>query len=288
MLARHVEVLARDHGLVYPYTEVRRLHLRYPSVVANFEGAVPERHEPTPSKGLQFSVDREMLGALADAGVTHLSLANNHTLDFGAAGYRTTTDALAGAGFEAFGHPTRVGSESITYIDAGAVRVALIGVHTLWQQPSAEALETLFAEANTHADAQIVVVHWGVEYALTHDDAQETFAHDVIDLGADAVIGMHPHVVQDIGWYAGTPIFYSLGNYVFDQYWNDEVQSGLAVGLGVYLDEITYELIPIVSDKSVPSVRVGDDRDAFLAELARRSDPAIASDIARGRLSSGY
>ena len=70
--------------------------------------------------------------------------------------------------------------------------------------------------------------HWGEEYAST-TDSQRSVAHAFIDSGADVVMGSHPHVIQEIEEYKGRPIFYSLGNFVFDQWWNDAVRDGLGV-----------------------------------------------------------
>lgn len=75
----------------------------------------------------------------------------------------------------------------------------------------------------------LVSVHWGVEYETRHNQFQEDFAHKLIDAGAEAVIGHHPHVPQDTERYNGKPIVYSLGNFLFDQGFSEETKKGMYV-----------------------------------------------------------
>jgi poly-gamma-glutamate synthesis protein (capsule biosynthesis protein) len=113
---------------------------------------------------------------------------------------------------------------------------------------------------------QIAYIHWGKEYDSVHSKEQEVLAHFLIDNGVDAVIGHHPHVVQDIEVYKGKPIFYSLGNFIFDQYFSDEVQEGLAVRVDTSKDILRYTLIPFESKsiKSQPKLLSLLDKDTYL------------------------
>jgi poly-gamma-glutamate synthesis protein (capsule biosynthesis protein) len=115
-----------------------------------------------------------------------------------------------------------------------------------------------------------VYVHWGNEYELKHSEQQEALAHYVIDSGIDAVIGHHPHVVQDIEIYNGKPIFYSLGNFIFDQYFSGDVQTGLVVKVYIQKDTITYTLVPIssIGRASQPYIMPIEQKTTFLSMLA--------------------
>jgi hypothetical protein len=112
------------------------------------------------------------------------------------------------------------------------------------------------------SDMQIAYVHWGTEYELAHNAAQETLAHVLIDAGADAVIGHHPHVVQDVAFYKDKPIFYSLGNFIFDQYWDTDVQTGLGVRMTIDDGSIAYEAIPFTTAGSRVQPTIMQDADA--------------------------
>ena len=73
------------------------------------------------------------------------------------------------------------------------------------------------SEARSHCDFLCVYVHWGIERSTKPEQYQISMAHALIDAGADAVIGAHPHVLQGVEYYNGKPVFYSLGNFIFYQ-----------------------------------------------------------------------
>jgi poly-gamma-glutamate synthesis protein (capsule biosynthesis protein) len=83
------------------------------------------------------------------------------------------------------------------------------------------------------AGAQVVIVypHWGTEYKATPNAGQRTWAHRMIDAGADLIIGSHSHWAAAMEVYKGKPIWYSLGNFVFDQDWSEQTEEGLILEL---------------------------------------------------------
>ena len=83
------------------------------------------------------------------------------------------------------------------------------------------------------SDLIIVIAHWGNEYQTTINQTLQTMAYSFIDLGADLVIGSHPHVVQPQEVYKNKTIYYSLGNFVYDQYFSPETQKGLLVEVDI-------------------------------------------------------
>jgi poly-gamma-glutamate synthesis protein (capsule biosynthesis protein) len=144
-----------------------------------------------------------------------------------------------------------------------------------------EASATL-AQARTHADYVVVFMHWGAEYASTPNTTQTQTAHWLIDQGADAVIGAHPHWVQSVELYRGKPIAYSLGNFIFDQDWSAQTRQGLVTGLAFLPDRTELHLFPIQIDQSVPRHLTGKDRITALTHLASISDPALGTMIQHG------
>lgn len=282
MLARNVEGRVREVGTATFFDRVRPLHERAQFVVGNFEASVPKIHAQTKPFTFQFSVDSLFIPMLKAAGFTHFSQANNHSNDYGTEGYENARALLLQNNLEPFGSYGTLATSSITYASLEETTIALIGIHTVVREPTLSELKTIFTETRKNSDMQVVVVHWGDEYQLLHNRNQEAFAQTVVDLGADVVIGHHPHVVQDIGLIEGVPVFYSLGNYVFDQYWNEDVTRGLAVLMredGKYLE---FELIPTASDKSIPTIMESEGASAFLRSLAERSEQSLRSDIVRG------
>jgi LAS superfamily LD-carboxypeptidase LdcB len=95
-------------------------------------------------------------------------------------------------------------------------------------------IREIIKNAKTQSDVLIVSIHWGDEYKTVHNARQESLAKMAIDSGADMVIGHHPHVIEDIDTYKDKPIIYSLGNFIFDQYFSKNTMRGM-------LFEATYE-----------------------------------------------
>ncbi len=106
-------------------------------------------------------------------------------------------------------------------------------------------------------------------------------------MGAEAVIGHHPHVVQDIELYKGVPIFYSLGNFIFDQYYSTEVQEGLWVEMEVAADnsvEYTLKGVTSIGSWSAPRFMSAYENDVFLQTLAKKSTKSIYEQIESGKI----
>ncbi len=94
-------------------------------------------------------------------------------------------------------------------------------------------LKSAILNLKSKSDFVVVTMHAGTEYTRTPNDAQIKFAHAAIDDGADMVIGSHPHWVQAVEKYEGKYIFYSLGNFIFDQMWSQDTKEGLALKITV-------------------------------------------------------
>ena len=286
MLARGVESLMTSRGEKYPFSRSVELFARYNHVVGNFEGAIPQQHVQTPPMDLQLSFSETSVPALRRTGFSVMTLANNHGYDFGRDGFDNTRSVLKENDIAPVGHPLEFNEEHIFVIEDGRVRIALIPVHSLVKKLSADEIERVMTYAESISDVQIVLPHWGEEYINTGNTEQQSLAHAFIDSGADAVIGHHPHVVQHIEAYNDALIIYSLGNFIFDQYWNADVQEGLTIGLDIQRGRLTYELIPVTSYDlpSAPRPMNTEEREQFLTDLADRSDEKVHNDIMRGEI----
>jgi poly-gamma-glutamate capsule biosynthesis protein CapA/YwtB (metallophosphatase superfamily) len=285
MLARDVEKKMRRYGTSYPYRHMTDLFESHAFQVANFEGSIPKTHIPTESMKFQFSVEESLVSGFTHASFTHASLANNHSFDFGVSGYNNTQAVLAQEGIQTFGRSYAVSSSSVTDIALDDQNIGIIGIDLVLSTPSDEELVSLFEMASDQYQFVIVYVHWGVEYELLHSKQQELYAKRFVALGADMVIGHHPHVVQDIQVYDGVPVFYSLGNFIFDQYFSGDVQKGLALS-ATFDERVTIELFPVstLGTKITPRLIDGFERGVFLDSLAKRSDPELMKAIRSGEL----
>lgn len=181
-----------------------------------------------------------------------VSLANNHSGDYGPEAFSKMLDLLDDSGIKYFGggRDIRAAHEPVIFEVKGK-RIAILG-YNLFFPRSFEALDdrpgSAWAEDDyVRADikkarevhkADIVVTypHWGWENEKIASANQVALAHLMIDSGADAVIGGHPHVTQNIEVYKGKTIFYSLGNFVFDSFETEDTNTGWAVEMTIESD----------------------------------------------------
>ena len=145
---------------------------------------------------------------LTSSGVEAVSLANNHTGDYSAAGYKDTVKAVAAAGLE-YG-----GNDRTFYLEKNGYRVAVI-CHGLWNEGQASAIVRRLKAAEKDSDFQVVFYHGGREGVHAPEKWKIRASRRLIDSGADLVLGNHPHVLQPREIYQGKEIVYSLGNFCF-------------------------------------------------------------------------
>lgn len=252
MVGRYVETLIDKNGFDYMFASVTPMFMDT-ITIGNLEGPIPVTHQHTSNLGFQFSFRKDIIEKLAGIGLDAVSLANNHGYDHGVAGYENTKKVLNEVGIGYFGNYKNTANDYFETQLRGH-RVIIIGINTVVdgfdRDAAIENVKTV-SEANT--DAMIVVfIHWGNEYDLKHNKYQEGLAENLIDAGSKLIIGAHPHVVQDVGYYKGMPIYYSLGNFVFDQYFSKNTQEAMVVLLDVVDGHINFEQKRIKIDRSRP------------------------------------
>jgi poly-gamma-glutamate synthesis protein (capsule biosynthesis protein) len=259
-------------------------YLKQHTTIANLEGPIPDAHKPTPINGFSFSFPASAPRALREGGVTAVSLANNHMFDQGRVGYEETKSALRAGGVDYFGGyvPTE---DDYFERKLGTTTVIIYGITMIatgWDE--AQALVVTKKLRREHPEAHLIAfIHWGDEYK-TQNIYQRAFAHALIDNGVDAIIGAHPHVIQGIEMYQGKPIFYSLGNFIFDQYWQGNLEDGLAIKLFTEGVSYMYELVPIRSVRSVPSIATSTQRERILKTISTQSSPELQQAILEGKI----
>lgn len=206
----------------------------------NLEGAVSDIGNNVGSK-YSFRMDPIVLPILKNAGFDIVSFANNHVGDWNIDAFKDTLSGLEENGILKTGAgQNKIEAETPTIIEKNGTLFGFLGftdVGPNWLEAKGDNPGILLASdpnfddiiknAKTKCDVLIVSFHFGVEYKTIHNSRQETLAHRAIDNGADMVIGHHPHVMEDMGEYKGKPIVYSLGNFIFDQYFSVETMRGM-------------------------------------------------------------
>lgn len=283
MLDRNVQARTKVSGNAgYPFSKLDSGFLSAPDyTVANLEGVVGTKRRP-PEKSIDFLFDPAWLPLLKAQGIDAFSQANNHSLDQGADGYTESVRRVKDAGFLVFGHQVHDDEISLATTTVRGLRLALLGFNTTDNPLDKDAASKAITLAKTQADQVIVFMHWGIEYQNKPDPASIDLAHWLIDQGVDIVIGGHPHWTRGLSMYNGKPIIWSLGNFVFDQEFSDEVQNGLSIELSFDGNKRTIELDPIGIDLSRPHALSGDARQKRLDYIASISDPDLAGQIKTG------
>lgn len=255
MLDRSVRTNIEKKGVDWLFSEAGALFSESDFTIANLEGPVADF--ATKSVGTEvgdpghfsFVFDKKNLAGLKKQGLNIFNLGNNHILNFGAAGLEQTKVNLAAEGLQYFGEPKN--KDSYLVVEKSGVKLGFVS-YNQFDQGSADAAIVAIKKLRPQVDWLIVYTHWGVEYKNQPNEDQTNLAHQFIDAGADAIIGSHPHVVQSIEQYKDKYIFYSLGNFIFDQFFSEETKEGLNVRMQLETSQkkIRYDLVPFKMDGS--------------------------------------
>jgi poly-gamma-glutamate synthesis protein (capsule biosynthesis protein) len=232
LLDRGVRQQIERKGIDYLFEDVSTLFHASDAVIINLECPVTDTVSPVYKKYI-FRANPEWMQSLHTNGITHAALANNHSMDQGRRGLESTSRHLLQAGIIPLGQGENQSAACApTFISKGKTEVALFNSVLLplenWVymenrpgvcQATVESLITAIQSLKKRKpDCYVLVIlHWGIEYQLQPTLQQRQEARQLIEAGADAIIGHHPHVVQKEEIYKGKPVFYSLGNFIFDQ-----------------------------------------------------------------------
>jgi poly-gamma-glutamate synthesis protein (capsule biosynthesis protein) len=262
MLSRNVAGKMRLYGNDYPFLKMMTALSSADIAFANLENPITAG-PIVPTGSFTFHADPGSEIALKQSGIDIVSLANNHSPNYGEKGLLDTITYLdqqsvlhAGAGKDLSA------ALEPAVIERNGVKFAFVAFNDTDVVPPSygagvnhagtalidfDHLHQAMVKAKSLADVVIVSMHAGTEYTPEANKRQIAFAHAAIDEGADVVIGHHPHVVQNIEKYKDKYIFYSLGNFIFDQMFSDETRNGLGIRLS-FVDKkvVKVELLPVL------------------------------------------
>lgn len=259
------ELKAQNNDYDYFLRNVKEYFTDDDLTIINFEGTLSENGSRA-DKQFAFRGKPEYVKIVSDASIEAANVANNHTLDYGTQAFEDTKKTLADNGIAVFGG----GDYSI--VEKNGIKIGLIGTNALNAAATEKFEPTFEALKSENPDMIIAVFHWGVEKQYTPTEQQISLAHSAVDLGADLVLGHHPHVLQGIEQYNGKTICYSLGNFCFGGNRNSSDKDTMIFKKtfnfsgGQLVDDDTYEVIPcsISSVKSrnnyQPTPLSGDER----------------------------
>jgi len=284
-------------GYDYPFRGCLEIFRSANLVVGNLESPLTQSNEPYIEKQFLLKSPIGVGEALYNANIRAVTLANNHILDYGVGAMKETFKQLQRYNIQYFGaglNKEEALKEASFYFEG--ITFAIIGFSATFPEefwatdssagtafPYDEDIKRTIRRLSDLYDVTIVSFHWGAEKMEYPKDYQVDLAHLSIDLGADMVIGHHPHVVQGVELYKNKPIFYSLGNFAFASY-SETAKIGLmvianfvganiesirAIPLNVYNVQVEFQPQPIAIPKvTLPldhlsniSLTLNQDRD---------------------------
>ncbi|MFN7251653.1 MAG: CapA family protein [Anaerobacillus sp.] len=260
MMEGSIEKAMKNFDINYPFLQIQKELEKADYAVVNLETAVTKKDIPY-DKQFNFRTGPESLVALKQAGFNMVSLANNHTMDYGEKGLLDTIDYLDEVGLAYVGagrNSDEAYAEQI--IEIKGKKIAILGFsrvlpsETWYATPTKPGIASgyqvdrmvqIIEETRKSVDYLFVFMHWGLERQQTPEPYQLNDARAMIDAGADGVIGAHPHVIQGLDYYKGKPIAYSLGNFLFPDYVSGITAESCLLTLIIQEDEIVMNYTPL-------------------------------------------
>jgi poly-gamma-glutamate synthesis protein (capsule biosynthesis protein) len=254
--------------------------------VGNLECPIATLGEPNPNKPYVFRAEPRAIEVLKGR-FQALSVANNHSGDWGQAAFLETLDRLAEAGIAPVGGGRNLAeAHRPLRVEQGGLSIAILAYNEFkprafeagptwpgiaWSEDS-QVLADIRAARAAGADLVIPFMHWGWEREPEPSARQRRLARAMIDAGADAVVGAHPHCVQGAELYRGRPIVYSLGNFVFDGFEDERLRTGWLLRLQLDRDGVlAWDTIAARADDSGSPHPI----PGALTPCARRGDTQV-------------
>ena len=298
MLGRHVEEVIKNNGPDYLFRYVRPYFDHSDYVSGNFENPVLKEKVSNYSeaeKDIHLHTNLGAIKAVKNAGFTVLNLANNHMMDYQEKGLQDTLNVFEDSyvDYVGAGWNRKDAKEQINYQDVNGIRVATLGFtdifvsgaiatsnHNGVLSTNPDLLFEMIAKAKNskqgNADLVVVNIHWGQEYDTDASPRQKALAKAIIDAGADIIIGHHPHVLQSFDVYKQGIIFYSLGNFIFDQGWTRTKDTAMVQYNLNDNGKATIDLIPLQIEEATPRPAIGYlDKERVYRQLTKETSENV-------------
>jgi poly-gamma-glutamate capsule biosynthesis protein CapA/YwtB (metallophosphatase superfamily) len=255
------------YGVDYPFKYVNTYFKKSDLTVVNLETSISTRGKAA-SKQFTFRANPSVVKGIKNSGIDVVSLANNHTLDYGTTALFDTMNYLKKSNIGTVGAGKNSQEAfSAQYRVINGKRIAIIGLSRVLPEASWFASNTKAGIASAYStnpmmnyvktavkksDYTIIMIHWNKERKDYPEDYARKLGKQFIDLGVDAVIGGHSHTLMGSEIYKGAPIYYSLGNFIFDGSSDPRGQESMIVRLTLQNNKVASSIIPLKIVKGIP------------------------------------
>jgi poly-gamma-glutamate synthesis protein (capsule biosynthesis protein) len=276
-VGRGVGAKIKEREPTFPFSEVAFKLKEGDVVFGNLEAVLSNRGiDSKRLSSVSLRATPEAVAGLTYASFNILSLANNHILEHGEDAVSETMAVLSRHDIKYVGVNTDVTKDREPLIaDAKGIKIAFLAYCLVSDKTAYISIndpeEICFdvRKAKPQADIVVVSLHWGNEFMEKPSPSQIRLAHQIIDAGADVILGHHPHVLQGVESYKGAIIAYSLGNFIFDQIFLEETRFGVILECLLSKDGVAgYKLLPTYTDDEyVLHLLQGQAKETSLAKL---------------------
>lgn len=233
-LGRHINSLSRSkNNFNWPFEKISSWLVENDFNLANLESPLIDKCPPNPTGSFTFCGDPKFLPYLRQNKLV-LNLNNNHILNFGQDGLAQTKNFLQ----------TDYFYDNFYQKEINGIKFGFLGFDFItYPKTDKTQIINLIKKHNPDVDYLIISIHWGNEYLPEPETWRINLAHEMIDAGADIIHGHHPHVYQKSEIYNGKNIYYSLGNFIFDQSWSYETSHTNIIRLKLDKNKIIKESV---------------------------------------------
>ena len=294
MLDRGVEAAAPPDDPVAPLRPLGAHLAAADLTIGNLESTLSDDGTPQQPNDDSFEVPPRVADDLAELGFDAISLANNHTGDYGDGALLDTVAVLRDSRLDAFGAGRDLAAASRPVVlERKGVRFGFVGFNAIGETPQAAPgrpgalsirmpprtgplnpadlahVQRQVRRLDRDVDVVVVLPHWGGQYTHVPEPVQVLVARRLVDAGADLVAGGHPHWVQGLGRYGDAVIAHSLGNLVFDMDFMEQTMQGVTLTATFWDDELkAVALAPYQMDAGFrPRLVRGEAADAILGDV---------------------
>lgn len=275
-----------EKGYAWPFSGMQEYFSKDDLTVVNFEGVLKDDRAGREEGKLHwFRGPTDFVNILKEGSVELAGLANNHVRDYGQAGRNSTKKALTGAGIPYFGY-----GDLYTFEKDG-VKIGFGGIReTIWRQDRDRPAREIAQLRSEGCHYIVYACHFGNEYKPI-SELQRKIAYNLVESGADVVVGTHPHIVQGIESYKHGLILYSLGNFSFGGNLELKVFDGLVAQLQLdftrdkALKHTTLRLVPVLTTGTAPAndfrpiPAQGEDKARILETIQQQSPLKVAEEM---------
>ena len=282
-----IRTLSKKYGTSFPLKQVEKTLRNYDFVFGNLEVPLTDvlLNNKNP-KSVKFRGLPDSVLSLKNSGFKIVSVANNHSLQFGKSGLFDSEHHLKNKNIKTVGWNDEHGKSQLEILEIKNLKIGFIAYSLIKSEEyrndsnllsiclsNSEKIINDVSHYASRVDHLFVSLHWGFEFVEIPSEEQVKLGRSLIDAGARGILGHHPHVLQGIEIWNSGIIAYSLGNFLFDQHFPSCMES---IILEIKLNEcsiLDYKIIPIKSNKNFqPVIVTGNELIRISAKMKKLND----------------